>query len=197
MPGTKPWNPVEPLQQRIAIINSTAMAISWNTYGPLNDTEAIVEYGFDPLDLEYIAGSVQTTFETSRTYSHHATLTGLQPKTVYHYRVAHTNCFGCSYIPTYTFKTPREPGCDEPYTIAVLADMGLMGPDGLTNSTGLGAGGALADDETNTIQALTELRDDFETISEWYTAGLQGNMDPRCGSRTSDAIGGVGTFTDT
>lgn len=93
-------------------------------------------------------------------------ITNLDPKTTYHYRVANTNCFGCSTIPTYTFKTPREPGCDQPYTIAVVADMGLMGPNGLTNVTGKGSGGTLASDETNAIQALTEVRDDYETISK-------------------------------
>lgn len=142
------------------------MAISWNTYTSLKPSTANVEYGHDPLFLSHSVGSVETTFETSRTYSHHATITGLKPNTVYHYRVAHTNCFACSYIPTYTFKTPREPGCEEAYTIAVLADMGLMGPNGLTNVTGKGSGGTLEDDETNLIQALTELRDDYDTISE-------------------------------
>jgi len=72
------------------------MAISWNTYGELRDDEAVVHYGCDPLNLDQSVGSRQTTFDTSRTYSHHAVLTGLKPNTEYHYRVAHTNCFAVS-----------------------------------------------------------------------------------------------------
>lgn len=74
------------------------MAVSWNTYSPLNDTEAIVEFGTDPFHLDRIAYSNQTTFETSRTWSHHAVLDGLEPKTEYHYRVAYTNCFKCNTL---------------------------------------------------------------------------------------------------
>jgi hypothetical protein len=96
-PGATPYNPLEPLQQRVAIINSTAMAVSWNTYGKLEDAEAVVHYGCDSLDLDQVAGSRQTTFETSRTFSHHAVLTDLKPGTVYHYRVAHTNCYAVSW----------------------------------------------------------------------------------------------------
>lgn len=164
-PGEEPYNPKEPLQQRLAYVNSTAMAISWNTYTPLEDAEAIIHYGSDPLNLDKNVGSQQTTFETSRTWSHHAVLTGLEPNTEYHYRVAHTNCFACATLPTYTFTTAREAGDCEGYTVAIVADMGLMGPNGLTNVTGEGAEGALEDDETNTIQSLVQNLDAYEHIS--------------------------------
>lgn len=95
-PGATPFNRREPLQQRVAIINATAMAVSWNTYDPLEDTEAVVHFGQDPLELDNVVGSRQTTFPTSRTHSHHAVLTGLKPNTEYHYRVAHHNCFAVS-----------------------------------------------------------------------------------------------------
>lgn len=80
----------------MAFIDANNMAVSWNTYASLPDSEATVHYGLDPLNLDQVAYSNQTTFETSRTFSHHAVLSGLQPKTLYHYRVAHTNCYAVS-----------------------------------------------------------------------------------------------------
>lgn len=77
----------------MAFVDVNSMAVSWNTYTQLKDEEAVVYYGTDPLNLDRVAQSKQTTFETSRTFSHHAVLTGLDPKTEYHYRVAHHNCF--------------------------------------------------------------------------------------------------------
>lgn len=142
------------------------MAISWNTYTPLNDTEAVVHYGTDPLELDFTTGSRQTTFETSRTWSHHALLTGLEAGKTYHYRVAYTNCFACSTLPTYTFTTALERGDCAPYSVAVVADMGLMGPDGLTDVAGEGAAGTLGPNETNTIQSMVQSLDAYEHISE-------------------------------
>lgn len=72
------------------------MAISWNTYDPLDDKNALVYYGTDPLNLDRSVGSRQTTFVTSRTHSHHAVIADLKPNTEYHYRVANTNCFAVS-----------------------------------------------------------------------------------------------------
>jgi hypothetical protein len=164
VPGERPWNPVEPLQQRLAYINATAMAVSWNTYTSLPDEEAVVYFGTDAWDLDRTAPARESTFETSRTFSRHAILADLKPGTEYHYRVAHTNCFGCSTIPTYSFTTARAAGDCTPYAVAIVADMGLMGPDGLTNSTGEGAGGALLDDETNTIQSMVQSLDAYEHI---------------------------------
>ncbi|KAK4687786.1 acid phosphatase type 7, partial [Tremellales sp. Uapishka_1] len=140
------------------------MAISWNTYASLNASEATVHYGDSPLHLDKVVFSNQTTFLTSRTFSHHAVLNDLKPKTKYHYRVAYTNCAHCSTIPTYTFTTPREAGCTDEYTVAVVADMGLMGPDGLTDAIGSNAVGALLPGETNTIQSMTQNLDAFEHI---------------------------------
>ncbi|EKD01620.1 hypothetical protein A1Q2_04181 [Trichosporon asahii var. asahii CBS 8904] len=162
-PGEEPYNLYEPLQQRVAIVNATTMAVSWNTYRPL-DTDAVIHYGLDPLNLDRIATTEQTTFETSRTWSHHGVLTGLQPKTEYHYRVAYTNCFACNTLPTYTFTTPRERGDESAYSVAVVADMGLMGPEGLSDTAGTGAGGALGPNETNTIQSLVQNLDAYEHL---------------------------------
>lgn len=44
--------------------------------------------------------------------------------------------------------------------------MGLMGPNGLSNTTGVGAAGVLESTETNTIQSLAQSLDAFDHISE-------------------------------
>jgi len=56
--------------------------------------------------------------------------------------------------------------------MAVVADMGLMGPDGLTDVTGKGAGGALGLTSRNSIQSMTEYLDTYDHISE--SDGSQG-----------------------
>jgi phosphodiesterase/alkaline phosphatase D-like protein len=98
VPGASPANLREPLQHRVAIRDAWSMSVSWNTYAPLNDSEAIVEYGTDPFHLDCVAQTRQSTFPTSRTWSHHAMLDGLQPKTKYYYRVAHSDCFKCNIM---------------------------------------------------------------------------------------------------
>jgi hypothetical protein len=70
-------------------------------------------------------------------------------------QVSHTNIGNAAYRPTYTFKTAKEAGDETPYTIAVTADLGLMGEDGLSTRTapfGGSAHSALEANETNTIQ---------------------------------------------
>jgi hypothetical protein len=98
VPGAHPANPFEPLQQRLAIRDAWSMGVSWNTYTPLDDSEAIVEYGTDPFNLDQKVFANQSTFPTSFTWSHHAVLEGLQPKTEYHYRVAYSNCLKCNTL---------------------------------------------------------------------------------------------------
>lgn len=41
-----------------------------------------------------------------------------------------------------------------------------MGPNGLSNTTGVGASGVLLSNETNTIQSLAQSLDAFEHISK-------------------------------
>jgi hypothetical protein len=48
--------------------------------------------------------------------------------------------------------------------MAVVADMGLMGPNGLTDVTGDDAKGALRSDETNVMQSMAQNIDAYESI---------------------------------
>ena len=160
--GTTPSNILEPLQHRLAFAGPTGMTVSWNTFSPLKSPT--VQYGLSPLALNMTAAGTSTTFPSSLTWNNHVTMMGLKPFTKYYYLVANTNCFNCSELPTYSFMTARPAGDMTPYTAAVVVDLGLMGPQGLTNTTGKGAGGALANGETNTIQSLYQNLDSYEFL---------------------------------
>ena len=170
VPGATPANRKEPLQQRLAYVNATAMQVSWNTYDPLGPNEAVVYYGNSPLDLGKTASAMSMTYNTSRTWNHHALLSGLSPKTTYWYRVANSDCDSCSEIPTYTLTTPRSPGDQSAYSLAVVVDMGTMGVDGLSDENGqyLNLTGShhipLKKEDSNTIQSLVQNVDTYDAI---------------------------------
>jgi phosphodiesterase/alkaline phosphatase D-like protein len=87
-----------------------------------------VYYGTDPKKLDQVASSNEsTTYPTSRTFNNHVTLSGLKPGTKYWYQVSHTNEPGGAYRPSYTFTTARSAGDKTPFSMAVYADLGLMG----------------------------------------------------------------------
>ncbi|RSH85650.1 hypothetical protein EHS25_003790 [Saitozyma podzolica] len=168
VPGTVPLNGLEPLQQRLSYVNSTAMFVSWNTYASLNSSEATVVYGTDPFNLKYTAHAESLTYNTSRTWNHHALLTELKPKTDYWYRVAYTNCYACTNIPTYKFTTARAPGDESPYSVAVVIDLGTMGADGLSDHYGPYITGShhipWKKDESNTIQSMIQNLDTYDAV---------------------------------
>ena len=59
-----------------------------------------------------------------------------------------------------------------PYSIAVVVDMGTMGPEGLYTSagTGVAANNILKPGETNTVQSLTSAVDQFEFL--WHPGDI-------------------------
>ncbi len=146
------------------------MQVSWNTYAALNSSEATVQYGTSPFDLGNMAQATSVTYNTSRTWNHHALIQGLSPKTTYWYRVAYVNCDACSEIPTYTFTTPRSPGDMSSYSLAIVVDMGTMGVDGLSDKNGryLNLTGShhipLKQTDSNTIQSLVQNVDTYDAI---------------------------------
>jgi len=126
-----------PMQVRLAYAGDTGMMVSWNTYSQLE--WPTVYYGTRPNDLRQSAYSdVSVTYPTSTTYNNHVEITGLQPDTLYYYQPQNSN----SSQP-YTFKTSRPAGDMTPYTIAVVVDLGTMGPEGLTTYVGNGAANPL------------------------------------------------------
>ncbi|GAA6013240.1 hypothetical protein JCM10207_000829 [Rhodosporidiobolus poonsookiae] len=164
IPGAIPLNPVEPLQHRLAYAGSDGMTVSWSTFAKLEQPQ--VRYGFRPDKLEFVANSTRsTTYPTSRTYNNAVKLTGLKPNTKYYYSVSYSNIGSSAYLPTYSFKTAHAPGDDEPYTVAVFADLGLMGEDGLSTRYGPYGGiehAILEANETNTIQSMMAYQDSFD-----------------------------------
>ena len=146
-----------PMQVRLAYAGQTGMVVSWNTYSQLE--RPTVYYGTIPDDLRYFAYSdVSVTYPTSTTYNNHVNITGLQPDTLYYYLPQDLSS------EPYTFRTARAAGDMTPYSIAVVADLGTMGPDGLTTYVGNGAANPLAPGEKNTIQSLADTKHGWEFL---------------------------------
>ncbi|GAA5942725.1 purple acid phosphatase family protein [Sporobolomyces koalae] len=163
VPGAIPANLYEPLQHRLAFHGATGLTVSWSSFKQLG--QPTVFFGIDPKNLNQSATSnASTTYETSRTYNNHVVLSDLAPGTKYWYQVSHTNEPGGAYRPSYTFTTARPTGDKTPFSMAVYADLGLMGPQGLTTFSGPigGPDTTLKPYETNTIQSLNENLDTFE-----------------------------------
>ncbi|KAI5481098.1 acid phosphatase [Pseudohyphozyma bogoriensis] len=153
--------PYDPLEHRLAFAGPGAMTVSWSTFEHLEDV--YVHYGSDPLNLDKVAGGgTSTTYPTSRTWQNHVELTGLTPGSTVYYQVVNTNCFACSYQPTYSFKVALSKGDMTPFTMAVFSDLGLMGQDGLYTLEGKSYTRPLGSNETNTIQSLIAHKDSFD-----------------------------------
>jgi acid phosphatase type 7 len=148
-----------PMQLRLAYAGDTGMVVSWNTYSQLS--RPTVRYGLS-LDLSETAWStVSVTYPTSTTYNNHVQLKDLKPNTLYYYQPEFSN----STTP-YAFRTSRPAGDGTPYSIAVVVDLGTMGPDGLTTHVGKGAANPLRVNETNTIQSLSQFKPGYDFL--WH-----------------------------
>lgn len=135
------------------------MTVSWNTYiGLVNPT---VYWGVTPFLGNVTTSNVSITYPTSRTWSNHVLINGLTPNTKYYYRVQYTNCLNCAYIPTYSFTTSRVAGDMTSFSVAIVVDMGVMGPDGLSGTVAplSTSTNALGPNDTNTMQSLLMLKE--------------------------------------
>lgn len=157
------------------------MVVSWNTYKQLKNPT--VFYGTSPDSLSYTSFSnISQTYPTSTTFSNHVKLSNLKPDTTYYYKVSH---FGAESRP-YNFTTPPNDR-SKPFTFAMVIDMGVMGPLGLSTKTGQGASGALQPGERTTVEALSKNVKDFSFIwspgdigyaDYWLKEQLQGYLEP-------------------
>lgn len=85
VPGAIPANLREPLQHRLAFHGANGMTVSWSTFKQLE--QPTVYFGTDPKCLDQVATSTaSTTYDTSRTFNNHVTLSGLDAGTKYWYR---------------------------------------------------------------------------------------------------------------
>ena len=148
-----PTNGFEPVQVRLAYAGPTGMQISWNTFSKLPSTPT-VRYGFTQNFLPFVSSpenAVSVTYPTSLTFNNHVRLNNLFPNTKYYYQPIHANASSI-----YSFRTAREKGDHTPYTTAVAVDLGLIGPQGLSTTVGVGAANPLLPGKINTIQSLQQ-----------------------------------------
>ena len=153
-------------QVRLAFAGDTGMYVSWNTFMKVNNPT--VKYGLTASALNESASSnVSVTYPTSLTYNNHVKITGLQPDTTYYYAPAGLLKDNTTSLP-YKFRTSRPAGDGTPYSVAVVVDMGTMGPQGLTTSAGKGVASTnvLTPQDENTIQSLTSVLDSYEFL--WH-----------------------------
>jgi acid phosphatase type 7 len=153
-------------QVHLAYAGDTGMVVSWNTFTQV--AQPTVMYGLSASELNLTASSnVSVTYPTSLTFNNHVTITGLQPDTLYFYSPVGILTDNSTTLP-YSFRTSRPAGDGTPYAIAVVVDMGTMGPQGLTTFAGEGVPNTtvLAPGENNTIQSLEAAMDQYEFI--WH-----------------------------
>ncbi|KAF8884283.1 metallophosphoesterase [Gymnopilus junonius] len=148
-----PEDPFEPVQIRQAYAGPTGMLVSWNTFSKLPEPPT-VQYGFTPHFLPFVSShknAESVTYPTSLTFNNHVRLTNLFPNTKYFWRPSFAN-----ESSIFSFTTSREAGDHTPFTTAVVVDLGLIGPDGLSTTVGKGAANPLKPGEINTIQSLQQ-----------------------------------------
>ncbi|OAA71078.1 metallophosphoesterase [Akanthomyces lecanii RCEF 1005] len=139
-------------QIRLAYHGDDGMVVSWNTFEHVAGPE--VKWGLSKDNLNNTASSdTSITYPTSSTYNNHVLVAGLAPGTTYYYLP--------SPLPQgnhepFTFTTARAAGDAQPYSVAVVIDLGTMGRLGLTDHAGKGARpeNILKPGEKNTIDSL-------------------------------------------
>ncbi|KAJ6784907.1 hypothetical protein PWT90_02380 [Aphanocladium album] len=149
-------------QIRLAYHGIEGMMVSWNTFEHVAGPE--VKWGLTKDNLNNTAASdTSITYPTSSTYNNHVLVSGLQPDTTYYYLP--------SPLPQgnhepYTFTTAREPGNAQPYSVAVVIDLGTMGRLGLTDHAGKGVKpeNILKPGEKNTIDSLASTKAGWDFI---------------------------------
>ena len=148
-----PKDPFEPVQIRQAYAGPTGMHLSWNTFSKL-PAPPTVNYGLTLTSLPFVSSpqnAESVTYPTSLTYNNHVHIKYLTPNTKYFWKPAFSNATSI-----FSFTTAREAGDHTLFTIAVVVDLGLIGPQGMSTTVGAGASNPLKPGEINTIQSLQQ-----------------------------------------
>jgi len=150
-------------QTHLAYAGPDGMMVSWNTYNQLENPT--VMYGTDPNNLNLVASStVSVTYNTSLTYNNHVKISGLLPYTTYWYMP--TSLMASGPVGPFSFTISRPAGDPTPYSIALVVDMGTMGPEGLSTTAGssVSPNNILKPGENNTIQSIISFLDDIDFL---------------------------------
>uniref|UniRef100_A0A0E0BVP7 Purple acid phosphatase n=1 Tax=Oryza glumipatula TaxID=40148 RepID=A0A0E0BVP7_9ORYZ len=114
-----------PQQVHITLGDQTgrAMTVSWVT--PKLPDSNVVRYGLRADNLTHTANGTFRRYSFGRKYRsgfiHHATLTGLDYGTKYHYAVGSGDTASAR---SFSFTTPPKPGPDVPYKFGLIGDLG-------------------------------------------------------------------------
>uniref|UniRef100_A0A0E0BVP6 Purple acid phosphatase n=1 Tax=Oryza glumipatula TaxID=40148 RepID=A0A0E0BVP6_9ORYZ len=114
-----------PEQVHITLGDQTgrAMTVSWVT--PKLPDSNVVRYGLRADNLTHTANGTFRRYSFGRKYRsgfiHHATLTGLDYGTKYHYAVGSGDTASAR---SFSFTTPPKPGPDVPYKFGLIGDLG-------------------------------------------------------------------------
>ncbi|KAJ5468506.1 hypothetical protein N7475_006258 [Penicillium sp. IBT 31633x] len=161
-----------PFQQRLAVYGPDAVSVGWNTYDKLN--QSCVSYGLSESNLNTkVCSQLSTTYQSSRTWSNVAVLTGLTPATTYYYKIESTNSTVGHFL------SPRTPGDKTSFNIDVVIDLGVYGKDGYTSKSKRKESVPVIEPELNhtTIGRLAKTVDDYELVihpgdftyaDDWY-----------------------------
>lgn len=148
-----------PEQHRLALAGDGGMAVGWNTFEEVDCPT--VHYGKHKDQLTQYAVGTSSTYPTSTTWNNHVKLSQLEPNTTYYYKVKDDD-------DVYNFTTAPETGSKEPFTFAFVADLGTMGP------LGLSADGDeewnLQPGELNTMDSLKARIDEYKFI--WHDGDI-------------------------
>jgi hypothetical protein len=102
-------------------LTGSAMTVSWLT--PTHPGSNVVRYGLTADNLNLTAEGTVRRYTWGSNYQspyiHHATLTGLDHATTYHYSVGHSYT-----VRSFSFKTPPKPGPDVPIKFGLIGDLG-------------------------------------------------------------------------
>lgn len=118
-------DPTSPVSQfRLAFDGSTGVTISWSS--PQEIESPIVWYGEDVTNLIESSPGTSTTYETAVTYDNHVTVSGLNPFTKYYYKVSGQSSDFDPVAQEFYFTAARPAGDHTEYSIAALADLGIV-----------------------------------------------------------------------
>jgi hypothetical protein len=118
-------DPSSPVSQfRLAFNGPYGVTVSWSS--PIQIQSPQVWYGEDPKNLIPSTVGTSSTFNTATSWDNHVSIDNLQPFTTYYYRVTGQPTDFDPQTEGFFFTTTRGAGDRSEFTIALLADLGIV-----------------------------------------------------------------------